>query len=84
MASLTRAALASKEGQMIFESGTAGHSVEVTGRHCTVKMNMAKKNIFVKIMTMVIIFNSQDPSGCLCGTESMISSICPLVKHASD
>ena len=28
-----------------------------------------------------IKFNPQDPSGCLCGTESMISSICPLVKH---
>ena len=32
----TRAALASDEGKMIFESNTDGHSVEVTGRHCTV------------------------------------------------
>ena len=46
----TRAALASEEGQMIFESGTDDHSVEVTGRHCTVKIILIMKRRFVKMI----------------------------------
>ena len=43
--------MASDEGKMIFESSSStniGHSVEVTGRHCTVIILMIKKMTLIK------------------------------------
>ena len=54
----TRAALASDEGRMIFESNSdSGHSVDVTGRHCTVKMIVINK---MTLMTLVKADNDED------------------------
>ena len=46
-------------------------------------MNMAMMMNMVTAMNMVnkvIMVINQDPSGCLCGTETMTSSICQLVQ----
>ena len=43
-------------------------------------MNMVMMVNMVMTMNMVMMVINQDPSGCLCGTEKMTSSICQLVQ----
>ena len=78
-----RAALGSSTGRMMF---SVSGDVEVTGRHCTVSEGVRRRSRIMSRTTSrspeaTVDPSPQDPSGCLCGTESLFPVLCSLVPY---